>query len=390
MQLTVSQLNNLARDTLEMNLGLVTVIGEISNLSTPSSGHTYFSLKDANAQVRCALFKMVRYKIKADLQDGMQVVAQARVSIYPARGDYQLIIQDVMLAGQGALQQQFEALKKKLQQQGLFSEDAKKELPELPKQIGVITSSTGAALRDILKVLKRRFASIPVIVYPTAVQGEQAANQIVKALYTANERNECDVLILARGGGSLEDLWPFNEEVVAHAIYDSEIPVVSGVGHEVDFTIADFVADVRAATPSAAAETVVPDTQEWFGVLAHYLNSLKNSISYLLQQSATELKHLQQRLRHPGKVIEEQMQKIDLFEQRMNLALTNQLKYKQQKLSALARSLNNVSPLNTLDRGYAILMQDQHAIRSVKEVEAGSMLEARLKDGFLKLLVSSE
>ena len=251
---TVSQLNAEARYLMEDNFESISLIGEVSNFARPSSGHCYFSLKDNNAQVRCAFFCHSQRGLTFKPESGQQVLVQAKVSVYEARGDYQLIVSQMQLAGEGALQVAFEKLKQKLAAEGLFDEENKLEVPEIPTCVGVITSPTGAAIRDILRVLHRRFPAVPVIIYPSAVQGNQAKEHLVSAIQKANARKECDVLILARGGGSLEDLWPFNEEIVARAIVDCDIPMVTGVGHEVDFTIADFVADQRCATPSAAAE----------------------------------------------------------------------------------------------------------------------------------------
>src|SRR5690625_2927780 len=254
--LSVSQLNRRSKQILETHLPLVWVEGEVSNLSRPSSGHWYFTLKDDQAQVRCAMFRNRNQLVRFNPAQGQQLLLRARVSLYEGRGDYQLIVEHMEEAGFGALQRAFEELKTRLSQEGLFASERKRPLPTLPKHIGVITSPTGAAIRDILSVLKRRFPAVPVTVLPVPVQGKEAAPAIVSALDLANRSELFDVLILARGGGSLEDLWPFNEEAVARAIYASRTPVVSAVGHEVDFSIADFVADVRAPTPSAAAELV--------------------------------------------------------------------------------------------------------------------------------------
>ena len=260
---TVSELNRLARQLLEQDLPRMWVSGEISNLARPASGHLYFSLKDERAQIRCALFRGASRGGSFMPANGMQVLARGRVSLYEPRGDYQLIVDHLEPAGEGLLRRRLEELKQKLAAAGLFDAARKRPLPALPGAIGVITSPSGAAVRDILHILKRRFPAIPVIIYPVQVQGEQAKFDIVKAFETAARRAECEVLILARGGGSLEDLWAFNEEIVAQAIADSPIPVISGVGHEIDFTIADLVADVRAPTPSGAAELVVPDSRDW-------------------------------------------------------------------------------------------------------------------------------
>ncbi|MBN8280293.1 MAG: exodeoxyribonuclease VII large subunit, partial [Gammaproteobacteria bacterium] len=266
--LSVSQLNRLARQLLESDLPQLWVEGEISNLARPASGHLYFSLKDDRAQIRCALFKGRGRGPAPSVTNGLQVIARGRVSLYEPRGDYQLIVDHLEPAGEGLLRRRLEELKQKLAAEGLFDEARKRDLPALPRRIGVVSSPSGAAIRDVLHVLARRFPAIPVVLYPVQVQGEQAKHDIVEALRLAAARAECDVLVLCRGGGSLEDLWAFNEEIVARAIAACPIPVVAGVGHEVDVTVADLVADVRAPTPSGAAELVVPDARDWFRRLA--------------------------------------------------------------------------------------------------------------------------
>jgi len=429
----VSQLTHEARDVIETSFKQIWVLGEISNLSRPSSGHLYFSLKDESAQVRCALFRFSRQHVTFSPENGQQVLALAQVSLYEARGDFQLIIKEMQLAGDGALQLAFEKRKAKLAKAGLFDNAHKKQIPMPPKCVGVVTSSTGAALHDILKVLRRRFASLPVIVYPTLVQGNDAATQIANAIETANQRKECDVLIVARGGGSLEDLWPFNEEVVAQAIFASDIPIVSGVGHEVDFTIADFVADVRAATPSAAAESVSPNQQEYQQRLQQIEQQLIHLISHYLSQRCAQLQLLKQQLRHPGDRLREQAQTIDQMELRLQQALKNHFHQAQQQLHQLQFSLqqltpllsikhvnhqlstqynqlnrlmqqmlakaseqithyssvlDSISPLKTLQRGYAILQDSSRTvIRSTGQTKPGDTLHATLCDGELECRV---
>jgi len=259
---TVSRLNQTARQLLEQGLPRIWLEGELSNLSRPSSGHLYFTLKDSRAQIRGAMFRNRNQLLRFRPQEGMQMLVRCRISLYEPRGDYQLIAESMEEAGDGALQRAFEELKRKLDLEGLLRAEHKQPLPLLPRRIGVVTSPSGAAIRDVLSVLKRRFPAIPVMVYPVPVQGKEAGREIAAMLHRAGERRECDVLILTRGGGSLEDLWAFNEEVVARAIHDCPVPVISAVGHEVDFTIADFVADQRAPTPSAAAELASPDQYE--------------------------------------------------------------------------------------------------------------------------------
>jgi exodeoxyribonuclease VII large subunit len=430
--LTVSKLNRAARYLLEDNFLLVWVEGEISNLTIASSGHMYFSLKDEGAQIRCALFRMSAQKLAFQPKNGMQVLLRGRVSLYEARGDYQLIAEEMEEAGDGALQRAFEALKSRLAEEGLFEIVHKKSLPSLPQRIGVITSPTGAAIRDILSVLKRRFASIPIIIYPVLVQGAEAAGQIAQALKLANQREECDVLILSRGGGSLEDLWPFNEEIVARAIYDSQIPIISGIGHEIDFTIADFVADHRAPTPSAAAELVSPNAQALEEIFLKQMMRLNQAIKILFKHTFLLLDSLKKRLPHPRRRLQDQAQQLDNLEQCLRLAFKHQLTHctfalthasiklsqctpqhrihlfthqvdalehtlvtaieknlqpYQQKIEALMRALDNVSPLNTLKRGYAIVTQGGKVIRDTEEVIPGETINIRLHKGTLGCVV---
>ena len=432
---TVSRLNAEARDLLESRFPLLWVQGEISNLSRPASGHLYFTLKDARAQVRCALFRSRGRRLGFQPENGMQVLVQAGVSLYEARGDYQLIVEAMEEAGRGALQRAFEALKRKLAEAGLFDSEHKQPLPSLPRRIGVITSPTGAAIRDILSVLGRRFPAIPVLLYPVAVQGEEAVPQIVAALETANRRAECDVLILARGGGSLEDLWAFNDERVARAIHASRIPIVSAVGHEIDFTIADFVADRRAPTPSAAAELVVPDRDEWLTRCRALETRLHQALERRMRILRAQLDTLGSRLlrQHPGRRLQQQAQRLDESSQRLERALRQQLGQRRQRLETLvhrlrrfspaprlaharerlnalehrlsqalqsrlfeanqrcrtlARQLHTVSPLATLERGYAIVSDaGGHILRSASQVRAGDRVEARLAQGRLRCLV---
>ena len=382
---TVSGLNEAVRSHIEAAFPFVWVEGELSNVACPASGHMYFSIKDKNAQVRCAMFRLRNRHLPFQPEEGMQVLVQARVSLYEARGDYQLIVESMEERGDGALQRAFEALKKQLAAEGLFHQSHKKPLPTLPRCIGVVTSSTGAALRDILSVLARRFISIPVVIYPTAVQGTEASQQIVAALEIANARQECDVLLLARGGGSLEDLWPFNEESVARAIYNSAIPIVSGVGHEVDFTMADFVADVRAPTPSVAAETVSPNAMDWFHRLQHTQNQLSRAMEQLLKHWHIQLRHLHQRLRHPKHRVDAYAQKCDYLEQNLGRAIHHILERKHGELAHYSATLNAISPLATLGRGYAILSDAQSGtiLTSTEDTKKGQRIHAQLAQGVL-------
>lgn len=358
---SVSQLNQEIRDFLENQVMPLWITGEISNFACPSSGHWYFTLKDAQASIRCALFKPKSRGITAIPENGAQVLLHGRVSLYTPRGDYQFIADYLEAAGDGLLQKKFNLLKEKLLQEGLFEAIHKKPLPKWPSTIGVVTSPTGAAIHDILHVLNRRFPMINIIIYPTSVQGASAAAEITQAIQTANKQNDCDVLIVGRGGGSLEDLWPFNEEIVARAIFNSELPIVSAVGHEVDTTIADFVADLRAPTPSAAAELLSPDQIELRQTLEKTYARLKN----LLNQTAQNI-----------------TQKLDHFEQKILRAMQTLIEQKKLNLLELSRALNTMSPLATLDRGYSLLLDKNHRVlNSIKEIQTGDKIIAQLKDG---------
>jgi exodeoxyribonuclease VII large subunit len=389
---TISQLNGAARMLLEDNFPLIWVEGEVSNLAQPNSGHIYFTLKDASAQIRCAMFRGRSNNIIFKIANGAQVLVQAQISIYEPRGDYQLIVQQMELAGDGILRRKFEELKQRLAAAGLFASEHKKSIPQFPQAIGIITSPTGAALQDILNVLKRRFAAIPIMIYPTQVQGNEAAGQIVKAIELANKHKQCDTLILARGGGSLEDLWSFNEEIVARAIYASEIPIISGVGHEIDFTIADLVADLRAPTPSAAAELASPNADELETKLEHLSNKCQQLMRQKISQAESILNNLAKRLRHPRQKLQDFNQQLDNYEQRLNLAIRNYLQHQTSKLNNLAASLDAISPLATLKRGYAIITHRANGkiIRSIPEVKPGEKILARLQDGELECIVENK
>jgi exodeoxyribonuclease VII large subunit len=380
---SVSELNQASQQLLENHFPAIWVEGEISNLVRPTSGHLYFSLKDPKAQVRCALFRFQARALPFELSNGLLVQALAKVSLYPDRGDYQLIVERVEIAGDGLLKKAFDALVEKLSKEGLFEERWKKPLPFLPKTIGVITSSTGAAIRDILSVLQRRFPQIPVIIYPTKVQGAEAAGEIITALRAANQHQAVEVLLLARGGGSLEDLWPFNEERVARAIFESEIPIVTGIGHEIDFTIADFVADKRAPTPSAAAELITPHHAALQQQFLLFETRLAHEMTKFLQHQAQRLDWLFKRLRHPGQVIKVEQQQIKRLEQQLILLIQQTLKEKETLLKNALRALNTVSPLATLARGYAIVFKEEEeiVIRSKADIEVDEIFRLKLSDG---------
>src|ERR1700686_2721470 len=346
---SVSKLNREVRLLLESGVGQVWVQGEISNLARPSSGHWYFSLKDRDAQLRCAMFRARNGQCRFTPREGQAVVAYGRVSLYEPRGDYQLLIEHLDDAGFGALRRSFDELKVRLAAEGLFATEHKRKLPLVPRRIGVITSPTGAAIRDVLHILARRFPAAAVLVYPVPVQGASAAPAIVAALDLASARAECDVLILTRGGGSLEDLWAFNDERVARAIYRCAIPVVTGIGHEIDFTIADFVADLRAPTPSGAAELVAPDGRAWL----HKLSQLG--------------------------------QRLDELEGRLRFALQAGLAAYGARLESAARALQGVSPLATLDRGFAVITRsaDGALVTAAAQLSVGETFDAKLAQGSL-------
>lgn len=385
---TVAQLNRAARVVLESELGVVWVEGEISNLAQPSSGHWYFSLKDRDAQLRCAMFRARNALCLVRPQEGMQLLARGRISLYEPRGDYQLIVEHLELAGEGALQRAFEQLKARLQAEGLFATERKRPLPTLPETVGVITSPTGAAIRDILHILARRFPSTRVIIYPVPVQGTAAPAAIAGMLDLANARAECDVLIVARGGGSLEDLQAFNDERVARAIARSVLPVVSGVGHEVDFTIADFVADVRAPTPSGAAQLVVPERQVWLQRLAQLRQRCEVMWRRRSQETQSALQALQQRLQraHPGTRLAQHAQRLDELEQRRLRAWQSLLARCQGRVQELMRALHAVSPLATLERGFAIVTRADgtDALTDAAGLQPGDRIRARLARGALE------
>ncbi|MCL5261107.1 MAG: exodeoxyribonuclease VII large subunit [Gammaproteobacteria bacterium] len=379
----VSQINAAARLILEANFATVWIEGEISNLSQPHSGHIYFSLKDEMAQVRCAMFRQYNGALNFAPKNGMQVVVRAKISLYEPRGDFQLIVEHMEPQGAGILHEKFLQLKAKLLKEGLFDTKYKKPLPTLPNCIGIITSPTGAAIRDIISVSKRRFSAIPLIIYPTQVQGQEAAKQIVAALEIANSRQECDLLILARGGGSIEDLWPFNEEIVARAIFASKIPTISAVGHEIDFTIADFVADRRAPTPSAAAELAVPDQAEWLAGITQLGKRLVGFMQHKLQECIWLFKTAQSRLHHPRHYLEQQAQRIDDLERRLQFAVTKKLNSYQDNLGNLALALDLVSPLATLKRGFAIVTKGEHVLSKISASKVADKISVRLVDGIL-------
>ena len=406
--ITVSQLNRRAKTLLEQGIAKLWVEGEISNMARPASGHIYFSLKDEKAQVRGAWFRQRQRGPAIGFKNGDKVLAFGRVSLYEPRGDYQLIVEQLEPAGEGVLKQRYEALKKKLLAEGLFDEERKQALPPVPERIGVITSPSGAAIRDIITVLGRRFPAAPVVVYPAAVQGDAAPGELIAALETAIRRDECDVLIIGRGGGSLEDLWAFNDEDLARVIADCPIPIVSAVGHEVDFTIADFVADVRAPTPSGAAEIVVPDQREWqrrINSLAArlamvgertvedraqqvdwYSARMASAIRQQLLRRRGEVQALRGELvqRSPAVSVQRSIGRLTSLRDRLAGSAHDALSDLNHRVALLGRTLHSVSPLATLDRGYAIVLDsDGKAMTDASGANSGDEIRARLSKGEL-------
>ena len=428
--ISVSELNRKAKSLLEGGIPKLWIEGEISNLARPASGHMYFSLKDETAQIRCAWFKQRQHQNISAMINGTKMLALGRISLYEARGEYQFIVEKMETAGEGDLKRKYEKLKEKLSIEGFFAEEIKKPLPKLPRRIGIITSPSGAAIRDALSVLKRRFPMVPVIIYPVSVQGDGAAPEIKLALEKANNRAECDLLIITRGGGSIEDLWAFNEEIVARAIHHSNIPIISAIGHETDVTIADFVADHRAPTPSAAAEVAVPDQQEWFNSIdniSRKLNALiirainnrhqtldwfnkrltQSSPQVIVKRQIEQSINLQRVLKSsmknflilrgrkidkltsrciqssPSQSLQKQIMRFEAIKQNIHAKGKKLIEDNQNRLRLVSRSLNNVSPLGTLDRGYAIVSEvnTNKIITNPKSLKINSKLEIRLAKG---------
>ncbi|MDM8547380.1 exodeoxyribonuclease VII large subunit [Candidatus Venteria ishoeyi] len=435
--LKVSELNQKARALLETQFPILWVEGEISNLARPASGHLYFSLKDAQAQVRCAMFRYRAQLNTCQPKNGLQVIVRARVSLYEGRGEFQLIVEHIQAAGEGLLQQRFAALKQRLLAEGLFEAVGKRPLPLLAQGIAIITSASGAAIHDVLSVLQRRFPAIPVYIYPVAVQGENAAGEIISALKKANASSLNDVILLTRGGGSLEDLWPFNDERLARTIASSRLPVVSAIGHETDFSISDFVADARAPTPSAAAELLSPDVSVWLDsfirIEQNLIRQLKNKIQFLQQKQAL----LSARVQHPQSRLNDFSQRLDNFELRLHHAihktlqqnqyrlarqaqhlldlqpaqqlesLSKQLDYLQARLlreikqhlqthqqaaANLGKRLDTVSPLATLQRGYSIVTdaRAKKVLHRIEMIKTGQKLQIKFVDGVARCVVESK
>ena len=434
--ISVSELNKKAKSLLEKGIPKLWIEGEISNLAKPASGHMYFSLKDEMSQIRCAWFKQRQLQNTLNIVNGSKMLALGKIGLYEPRGEYQFIVEKMEIAGEGDLKRKYEDLKRKLSAEGIFSEENKSELPNLPKRIGVITSPSGAAVQDILTVLNRRFPIIPIIIFPVAVQGEQAAPQIQNALKKANFRADCDLLILARGGGSLEDLWAFNEEIVARAIFDSEIPIISAIGHETDVTISDFTADLRAPTPSGAAELAVPDQHDWIKsidnisekintIITQQINSksqlsdwinkrlsqsspmmtvkrqieksnnlqkmLSSSILQNLSRQEKNIHQLKSNLNEvsPRLKIHTQLSRIKELNQKITSCSDHLLEGLNNRIKLASKTLNSVSPLRTLDRGYAIARdaKTKNVIMSADTIEIENDIEVKLAKGEIKVTV---
>lgn len=391
--LTISELNLYIKRIFEENplLSTVTLKGEISNFKNHSTGHMYMSLKDETSVIRAVMFRYAASKLNFVPENGMKVIVRGRVSVYERDGQYQVYIDSMEQDGQGARYLAFEKLKAKLFDEGLFDSKYKKPLPKYPKKIGVVTAPTGAAIRDILNILSRRFKFSDVVLYPVLVQGENAAKSIVTAIEYFNEKNDTDVLIVGRGGGSIEDLWAFNEEIVARAIFASHIPIVSAVGHEIDFTISDFVADLRAPTPSAAAELVVPDQKELKDKFGNVYIRLNNCIKRYMENQRLNLKYFSDRpyFKNPTLKINEQRLYLDSLVKDIENLSNNILNEKKKSFGVAVSKLEGLSPLGTLSRGFSLAFSENgELIKSVNDVKSGDKIDIRLKDGIINTTVN--
>ena len=382
---TVTELTKYIRQIIENSFPHIWVEGEISNFVLHSSGHMYFSLKDAGSVVQSAMFKRSNEKLKFRPKDGMKVICFGKISVYEPRGSYQLIVEEIEPKGIGALQLQFQQLKEKLQKEGLFDPAHKVPIPHLPTRIGIVTSPTGAAIRDILNIALRRFSNVEIIIYPVRVQGEGSKDEIASAIKDFNALNNIDVMIVGRGGGSLEDLWAFNEEVVARAIYGSVIPVISAVGHEIDYTIADFVADLRAPTPSAAAELVIPRKEDLVNSISTNTVRLRNALLNSLGAMAQRLAKLSQSyaLKQPLKMVEKYEQMIDDLRKDIAIRINHLVKLHGENYNLLAQKLAVLSPLSILSRGYSVSsrLPEKKIIKDARDISVGDRIETRLGKG---------
>ena len=382
---TVSEITKGIKTSLEHKFSNIGILGEISNVRKPSSGHVYLTLKDKNSQLQAVVFRNSASRIKFELKDGMEVVSFGSVTVYEPRGQYQLIINKIEPKGIGALQLAFQQLKEKLEKEGLFDHAHKKDIPFIPKKIGIVTSPTGAAIKDILNIIDRRFANVEILIYPVKVQGEGAAQEIAEAITELNNYSDIDVIISGRGGGSLEDLWAFNEEIVARSIYNSKIPVISAVGHEIDLTIADLVADKRALTPSEAGELVVPRKDLLIEKTEKFKTKLLQSLTGKLRLSKEKLDRIANSyvIRQPFDKFNRWQQKLDDLSQRLNLNITHALNSEREKLSGIVGKLESLSPLNVLKRGYTITtkQEDNKSLRYITDLSKGDKIKTNLSRG---------
>ena len=379
---SVKEINRLVRELLEQSFPSFWISGEISNFISASSGHWYFSLKDDEAQVRCTMFKNKNMVADWVPKNGEKIEAKCFIGLYEARGEYQLNIEVIRHAGAGLLSEAFNQLKEKLLKEGLFEPTRKKPIPQFPQSIGVITSPTGAAIEDILITLKRRSPHIPIFIYPSLVQGKEAPSAIVKAIETANTRMECDVLILARGGGSIEDLWAFNEEIVARAIIASKIPTITGVGHETDTTIADFVSDLRAPTPTGAAELVTSHTIELIKTMQAYKNQLNKMMASVIRELIQKVDYLEKRLISPRQQIQRQKEQIHQYIQRINQSMKNAMIQYRLNIDKLKLNLDHLSPHAVLSRGYSIITNvDGQIVNNINQLKLDDKIHIQLNHG---------
>lgn len=382
---SVSELTDELKNLLEANFPQVWVAGEVSNFKAHHNGHYYFNLKDEGARLAAVMFRGNSRLLKFAVEEGMAVVCGGRLTVYPPYGNYQIIVTTMEPQGLGALQLAFEQLKEKLAQEGLFDEERKRALPLVPRRIGIVTSQSGAALRDFLRVATRRYPNVEILVSPTAVQGAEATRQIVAALERLGKLSDIDVIVVARGGGSIEDLWAFNEEAVARAIAATPVPVVSAIGHETDFTIADFVADVRAPTPSAAAEMVVPSKEELVYTLAQWQYRLQRSIKQFLELHEQTVHHLQRRLKDPRRRLDEISQRVDDLRERATRALRHRVELMDSEWRRASAALRNLNPLAILERGYCVAtpIGSERPLTSSEQVKAGDQVKLQLAQGGL-------
>ncbi len=385
--ISVSELTSHIKRVIEDSFEQVKIIGEISNFKSHVSGHWYFTLKDKNAQISCTMWKGINNYVFFTPQDGMQIIVTGKVTVYPPRGNYQLDVKSMKPAGEGELQKAFEQLKRKLFEEGLFDEIYKKQIPVFPKSIGIVTGTDTAALKDMLSVASRRFPIVKIIIAPTRVQGEGAAEQIVESIEKLNRQKDIDLIIISRGGGSLEDLWAFNEEIVAHAIFKSKIPIISGVGHEIDFTIADFVADLRAPTPSAAMEIATPNQEEILNIISEFSNTISNLIFEKIDSLKSEVNILKKSygFKNLASIINSKKQTIDNYVFRIQVIIANFLKENKNNLMVLSKIISSNNVNSILKKGYVIVNQNEKIIKRKNEFESEENFEIKFYDGNVRI-----